>query len=353
MSGQLNSTYLDLALLKREIESTKPASSQANRVTSTVMDETDEEIPQQQKQTLVFPDNPIELKAFDYLDLVLLVRVDEVANLWERGTLHDLAAKVSLKGHDFSVSDFEVRGLSDDKIHGTFSIGKDAGRVRIKTELKGENLRLGLATAPGQKQDTYPPTNIDAKLTGTGKTYREVAASLNGRIKVTQGQGRVNNSGLELLFSDVFYQLFQSINPFAKTERTTQLNCGVYISNLTNGIAEVQDVVIQTDKLTIVSAGTIDLRTERINVGFQTRPRTGVGISASMITNPLIRLGGTLAKPAIELDPTRASVATGAAVATGGLSILFKGVWDRYFTSRDPCGEALKRDAELQAKEAR
>ena len=111
--------------------------------------------------------------------------------------------------------------------------------------------------------------------------------------------------------------------------------------------------MIQTEKLTIVSAGRVDLNTEELDIDFETRPRKGLGISASMFTNPYIKLGGTLTKPAIELSRERATIATGAAVLTGGLSFLYKGLWDRYFSSRDPCGEALKRDAELQAEKAK
>ena len=180
-----------------------------------------------------------------------------------------------------------------------------------------------------------------------------MARALKGRIKAVQGEGRVSNNTMGLLLSDVFYELFQAINPLAKTEPLTRLQCGVYIVNLHGGTAEIQALVIQTDKLTILSAGTIDLNTERINVGFETRPRKGVGISASMLTNPYTKLGGSLTKPKLELDPTRASIATGAAVATAGLSFLYKGLWDRYFSARDPCGEALKKDAELQTQKAR
>lgn len=350
LKGQLSSTYLDLTLFKKKAKPEKLSNAKKNDVTFTGLIEAGADAPRQQEQPLLFPDTPIKLKAFDRFDLDLLIRIDQVANLWERGALHDLRAKVQLNGYDLSVSDFEVGGPTGDKIYGNFSIGRDADLTRVKVDIRGEQLRLGLAAAPGQSPETYPPTAIEAKFTGAGSTYRQLAASLNGRIKLVQGEGQINNSGVEFLFSDVFYQLFQSVNPFARTEPITRLNCGVYITNLADGIAEVQAIVIQTDKLTIVSTGTIDLNTERINVGFQTRPRTGVGISASMITNPLIRLGGTLARPAVELDPGRASVATGAAVATGGLSLLFKGVWDRYFTTRDPCGEALRADAELQAK---
>jgi hypothetical protein len=161
-----------------------------------------------------------------------------------------------------------------------------------------------------------------------------------------------NNDALDF-FTDTLGELFEAVNPFAKTEKTTGLNCAVYIANLGDGKAEIQDVVIQTDKLTIVSAGIIDLKTEKYNINFETRPRTGLGISASTITNPYIRLGGSLRKPTIELNPQSAAFTTGAAVATGGLWFIYKGIWDRYFSSRDPCGEALKRDADLQAEKVK
>jgi len=187
-------------------------------------------------------------------------------------------------------------------------------------------------------------------LTGEGSTYHQLAASLNGRIKMVQGEGRVNNNSMNFLLSDVLYELFQTINPFSRSEPTTQLNCSVFIANFENGNSDIQALVIQTDKLNIVSGGTVDLNTERMNIGFSTRPRKGLGISASVITNPFIRLGGSLSRPAIALDAGGATVATGAAVATGGLSILAMGFWDRFLSSRDPCGQALERDAKLRGE---
>jgi uncharacterized protein involved in outer membrane biogenesis len=267
--------------------------------------------------------------------------------------LYDLKVAVLLKAGKLSMKDFEVRGVRDGKVEGNIVIGYDAEITRIDVEMTGKQIRMGLAAAPGQKPETFPPADVEAKFTAAGSTYRKLANSLNGRIKVVQGEGLVSNSRAGILLSDVFYELFQSLNPFAKTEPTTRLNCGVYIANLAGGKAELKTIVIQTDKLTILSAGTIDLNTERIDIDFETRPRKGVGISASTITNAYIKLGGSLSKPAVELNPERAAVATGAAVATAGLSFLYKGIWDRYFSSRDPCGDALKRDAELQANKAK
>jgi uncharacterized protein involved in outer membrane biogenesis len=258
-----------------------------------------------------------------------------------------------LKGRDLTVTDFAGGEESGAHVKGNLSIRHDAELTRFDVDFTGKQFRLGLAAAPGQDPATYPPVDLEARLTGAGNTYRKLAASLNGRIKAIQGEGRVNNSSVNLLLSDVLYELFQALNPISRSEPTTRLNCAVYIVNLTDGIANIQSIVLQTDRLNIVSTGTVDLNTERINVDFSTRPRKGLGLSASMITNPWIRLGGTLSRPAIALDPGSATVATGAAVATGGLSILAKGFWDRFLTTRDPCGRALERDAELQARKAK
>jgi len=358
LKGQVSSTYIDFALFREQAEPRQPSNAKTNDTQSTGLIADDDEAlqqdatPQKQQQVLI-PDTPIKLEAFDHLDLDLQIRIDEVANLGVLHSLHDLSAGVLLKGRNLTVTNLEVAGIRGGRVSGNLAMRPEAELPRIDVDVTGKQLRIGLAAAPGQKPETFPPVDIEVKLTGTGSTYRKLVSSLKGRIKAVQGEGLVSNNRVGIFLSDVFYELFNSLNPFAKTEPTTQLNCAVYIVNLADSKAKIQTIVIQTDKLTILSAGTIDLNTERIDIDFETRPRKGVGISASTITNAYIKLGGSLSKPAVGLNPERAAVATGAAVATAGLSFLYKGIWDRYFSSRDPCGDALKRDAELQANKAK
>ena len=65
-----------------------------------------------------------------------------------------------------------------------------------------------------------------------------------------------------------------------------------------------------------------------------------------------------LTAPALHLtvDPEGTLIQGGAAIATGGLSILAKGFKDRFFSNKDPCGQAMldadKRVQELEAKYA-
>lgn len=358
LKGQLSSSYLDFAFFQEEAKPKHGSVVKTNDTPSTESEIDNSNTPQrdaplQRKRKEMFPDVPIKLEVFNQLDLDLEVRIDEIVNFWKLDSLRGIKAGILLKGGNLSVSNLEASGIRDGKVKGNLAVSHDNELTSIDIDVKGEQLRLGLAAAPGQAPETIPPTDVEVKFTGTGSTYRKLVTSLTGRIKGVQSEGRVNNSSLEFLLSDVLYELFETLNPFSKTEKTTRLNCGVYIVNLHEGKAEIQSIVIQAEKLTIVSAGIVDLNTEELDINFETRPRKGLGISASMFTNPYIKLGGTITKPAIELSPERATIATGAAVLTGGLSFLYKGLWDRYFSSRDPCGEALKRDAELQAEKAK
>ena len=206
-----------------------------------------------------------------------------------------------------------------------------------------EQLRLGLLSAKDEDPANQPPLDIDVVFEGRGSSLHQIAASGNGHIGIVQGSGRINNSALNLLATNLSLELLNALNPFRKNETYTTVDCGVFGVKIVSGVATLDPFAARTDKLTLLGSGRVDLKTEKIDLRWSTRPRTGFGISASAITNPFVRLGGTLYSPAIGLNPTEAALATGAAVATGGLSILAQGVFDRLRAGQDVCQPALEK----------
>ena len=86
----------------------------------------------------------------------------------------------------------------------------------------------------------------------------------------------------------------------------------------------------------------INLKTEEIRVGIRTTPRRIMSISAGELINPYVQVIGTLAKPQLAVDEAGVLITGGAAVATGGLSLLAKGLWDRLSKSGDPCKQVTE-----------
>ena len=109
-------------------------------------------------------------------------------------------------------------------------------------------------------------------------------------------------------------------------------------------------VLLLSNLSTLEFVEKVDFKTEKLDLKWAAKPRKGVGISASAITNPYIKLGGTLSEPALEIKPLQAVTSTGVAVATMGISILARGMWDRVTAENKVCARALK-EVEKKAAE--
>ena len=141
---------------------------------------------------------------------------------------------------------------------------------------------------------------------------------------------------------DVLSQVFSSVNPFAKSSPQTKLDCAIFEIDIVDGVAHTRVAALQTERVAVASVGDVNLATEALDISFRTAAREGVGVTVAGTINPYIRLGGTLANPAVEFDKKRGLISGTFAVLTGGLSILAKGVWDRYLTADDLCAAVIE-----------
>jgi hypothetical protein len=134
------------------------------------------------------------------------------------------------------------------------------------------------------------------------------------------------------------------LDPTAVRDARTRLSCAVFHFAIDDGVAITdRGIALATTRMNVIGSGAIDLGSERIDLGFTTQAREGVGISAGQLAD-LVRLGGTLANPEPTLDTEAAmmtGVAAGAAVATSGLSIVAQGLYDRLTADDTPCETAL------------
>ena len=125
------------------------------------------------------------------------------------------------------------------------------------------------------------------------------------------------------------------------------MNCAVCNFNIKDGLAKSDVIMIDDPEKTLMSTGTINLKTEELEFGIQTKPKKGIGtretgkvsVSLSAITKPF-KLSGTLAKPKLGISPKRAikTVVT-ALLGSGSLASLFV---SHSSGKESPCAEALK-----------
>jgi len=288
----------------------------------------------------VFDEEPVmHIVDISYgIDLDIRVDVLQLPNMQATDLNLGLALSPSL----MEANPFHFKGERGGTFEGEARLDDRGSIPQFHLNMHGNGLRLGLSAIPGQDPSTIPPIEFELLFDGSGETRREMASSLDGKLRAYWGSGQVAEAGLGLWFSSFFTQLFNVLNPFAKTSKYTKLSCAVMAADAVSGKVSVYPVIYDTEQLTILSEGTIDLNTEKIDLSFNTKPRKGLGISTGVLINPLIKVGGTLAAPAIDFDPAGTVKSTGLAVATAGISLLATSVSDRFLSSADPCGEARK-----------
>jgi uncharacterized protein involved in outer membrane biogenesis len=208
----------------------------------------------------------------------------------------------------------------------------------LKVDMKLHDFRAGLlAGGDAFRDEEVPPVSMAADITATGTSPRELASGASGSLLFSTGPGKTGKNALGMVGSGVIGQLVGKLNPFAKEDPFTEVDCTVARIDILNGKATVVPVLLQTRKVTVTADGTVDLLTEAITFNFNTRPRSGIGVSPGMFTNPFLELRGTLTTPKLSAGKKGMALA----VATGGVTVIAGGIADRVKGEADMCKTTL------------
>jgi hypothetical protein len=135
--------------------------------------------------------------------------------------------------------------------------------------------------------------------------------------------------------------------PFMRLTLFTAISCYLFALDISDGIViSAPNSLVSTDKIRLVTKSTMDLKTEAIDINIKMRPQKGLKLSSGELLQSFVEINGTLAAPRLAVDDAGVLVSGGAAVATGGLSILAGVAWDRLLRSKDPCNDMAEKGKE-------
>jgi len=331
--GQFTSSLLDLTPFMATAEEQVQTDSEAGNDTADAVPPKDEAPASQ----FVFVDEPFNFEGLQHSNVKLQANVDRL--IADTIDIRDLVFTADV--HDGNVDlDTTWSGKGDGRA-GIDILLKTTGsyaELQFLSQLKNFNINVMSGDVPAEK---VPSTDLTIDITATGNSPRTLASSANGRVLVTQGPGTVANDMVGRVSGDIIGQLFTALNPFAKDEEFSNWDCTVFSMNVTDGISEIDGFLLQGEKIQIVGAGSIDLTEEKINIEFNTKPRTGIGLTADSFVTPFVKMSGTLSKPGIGLNEKGVILSGGVAFATAGISLLVQGAADRATAQADACVAAL------------
>jgi len=276
------------------------------------------------KTDKVFPSDPLPLDLLRLAEVKADIQIDQI--LLPRVAINNLTTEISLKDG----------GLKVKPIKAVVGGGPLAGHLDLLTRgpvadmdfaLKADALDLGRMLKELDITDLLDGNlDSDIALTSAGGSVADLMAGLNGKSIIIMGDGRINNKYVNLVGTDLGSGALKLLNPFEQKKDYTELNCFVSRFDIKDGLAESTALVLDTDGMSVVGDGRIDLNTEKLSISLKPSPKKGLGTSATGKVNLSLgelvkpfKLGGTLANPKLAIDPTQSAITIGKAV--GGASL--------------------------------
>lgn len=151
--------------------------------------------------------------------------------------------------------------------------------------------------------------DTSAKLTGSGRTPREILASLNGHTAMIVREGRIDNAYWELIAADAATQFL----PFLDQSKRGVLNCMVSRFNIKNGLATSAAMLVDTDRVAVAGQGEIKLSQQELDLKMTPEPKNPSLISLAF---PIL-ISGPASDPVVIPDPLAVAKGVGAIAVAG------------------------------------
>ena len=231
--------------------------------------------------------------------------------------------------------------FSGGELLATLSMQEFQEEVSLNIDADAKNIKLDLSGLLPADQIAGGEANATIELSSRGNTTQQIADAVTGNILVNLNDAKVNNSSLNLIGSDILLETIHKLNPFAKSDPFTEVDCVVIHGNADKGVIEFKkSLVLETNKMAVVGTGNINLSKESIDIRITPKAHGGVGLNAGSVLK-LMEIGGSLShpKPVVSAGGLlKTGVAIGAAMSTGGVSLLADG-----FINKAPKGAACER----------
>jgi len=304
----------------------------------------------------LFSEEPIDLAALRAVDATGEIAIGALT-LSEGRHLDHVRVKFTLVNGKLDVPALQA-GLYGGTVNARMQLDAlRANEAALTLHAEAQNLELSaLLAAAGVKREMHGgKTEVKADVNARGASPRQWASSASGNVLAVAGPATVvNPKGSTDVPLD---KLLEAVNPFRSVDVNTDLRCAVVRLPLKDGVATIdRSIAAETSKVGATASGTVDFRNETLDLSVRPQVRQGIPIAVPQVAQ-LVHLRGPFSSPQVGIDATATAETVarlGAAVYTGGLSILGESLFDKMKgDAAAPCQIALGRGDATNATTAK
>ena len=214
----------------------------------------------------MFSDEPFDLSNLDVFDVQF--RLDNLELVSSPGLVLIEHATIDLKQGSLTIDPMAM-ARDDTTINGHFVLDRQT-QPQFDVGLIIEKIDLGTVLQDVRSRDIYEGTfDLALNLQSRGNSVRELMANLNGEIAAFVSEARIPDASLSLRSIDILMGMM----PWMKRRDDVIVNCAISRVDVDDGIVDVRLLYLDSAQMRMAGVGTIDLRTERLDLRLAPRAR--------------------------------------------------------------------------------
>lgn len=286
----------------------------------------------------LIPDYTLPVELADRGDMDIEFKADKV--VMELGELGQLSLHATLNDGRFQLDPIAFTGWDGGKVEARLLADGQQDPPRLETRWQATSLNYGSLLQHAGVTDLVEG-RVDAvfELAGTGHTRRELLGNASGSFVLVGEKGRFASRKLDLWGSDLLRIM---LSDRWEKEDITELNCVVARIAVEDGVARSDDIIVDTERMTLAVTGALTLESEEMDLLLIPRPKRTHLLS---LANPA-QVTGTLSSPKVKqatLPKKRLAVAgTGALAGLVNPAFLVFTFSKLGSAEKNPCAAAVK-----------
>jgi uncharacterized protein involved in outer membrane biogenesis len=271
------------------------------------------------------------------VDLNLDIRALRVRT--EHGDLGNLISNIRLKD-GLLKSSLGITGFTGARINSEFKLNAAEKPPMTHIQLSAEDFNYGFLLGAMKVTELLEGRmDIHADISGAGATRYRLLKNVEGHVTLIGGPGAISSRTFDLWAADLISTMF---SPRWQRQTVTHMNCFVAHINLKEGLAKLEDLILDTRRITIAGSGILNLETEAMNLVIAPRPKRPSLVS---LAYP-VEIKGTLSEPEISVTRLHRRGRLARAGILAGLinpAFLLLSYSDIGTGFRNPCVSAVER----------
>ncbi|HXJ51649.1 MAG TPA: AsmA family protein [Burkholderiales bacterium] len=262
----------------------------------------------QPKEGGVLPDAPFDPSRWDSVDADVRVKAGTIRRPAQL-PLQDLSTRIQMKDRVLTLNPLEF-GIAGGKFAGPVTLDGTRDIIGANLQMRVQKLQLAqlFPTIQSNKASVGDIGGL-VELKGTGNSVAQMLGTANGKIGFFMDGGQISEFMMQLVALDLW--------GVAKAELTgdkpVEVRCAVADFDVKNGVMNTNAFVFDTSVVKVEGGGTINLKTEGMDLKLNPRPKDS---SVASLNSPLY-VRGTFSHPKPSPDVGRLAAKGVGAIVMG------------------------------------